>query len=107
MGIGIIGARRLVDWFDLVSSKESGTTVELGRSLPSWSAPVTAGDAERISVALASNVPPGPFEEIRQQNQELVHALEELRARQTEVERLNAGAGRDESRGARFVRRAR
>jgi signal transduction histidine kinase len=90
MGVGIIGARRLVDWFDLVSSADSGTTVELGRSLPGRTAPVSASDAQRISAALARNVPPGPFEEIRQQNQELVHTLGEVRERQTEVERLNA-----------------
>jgi signal transduction histidine kinase len=52
-------------------------------------APVNVRDAQRISAALARNVPPGPFEEIRQQNQELLHALGEVRARQTEVERLN------------------
>jgi signal transduction histidine kinase len=89
MGVGIMGARRLVDRFNLTSSKESGTTVELGRSLPSRMAPVNVRDAQRISAALARNVPPGPFEEIRQQNQELLHALGEVRARQTEVERLN------------------
>jgi signal transduction histidine kinase len=90
MGVGITGARRLVDWFNLESSKESGTTVELGRSLPSRTPPVTAHEAQRVSTALARNVPPGPFEEIRQQNQELVRALDELRAGQTEVQRLNA-----------------
>jgi signal transduction histidine kinase len=63
--------------------------VELGRSLPSRIAPVTARDAQRVSAALGRNVPPGPFEEIRQQNQELVHALDQVRARQGEVERLN------------------
>ncbi len=90
MGIGIVGARRLVDWFNLVSTKESGTIVELGRSLPSRKSPVSVGDAERVSAAVGRNVPPGPFEEIRQQNQDLVQALGEVRARQAEVERLNA-----------------
>jgi signal transduction histidine kinase len=90
MGVGIAGARRLVDWFQFVSSETAGTTVELGRSLPARTAPVTAHDAQQVSTAVARNVPPGPFEEIRQQNQELVHALDELRAGQREVERLNA-----------------
>jgi signal transduction histidine kinase len=90
MGVGITGARRLVDRFSLVSSKTSGTTVELGRALPSRTAPVTAAEAQRVSAALARNVPPGPFEEIRQQNQDLVRTLDELRAGQTEVQRLNA-----------------
>jgi signal transduction histidine kinase len=90
MGVGIVGARRLVDWFDLVSSSASGTTVELGRSLRARKEPVSAGEAEQVSARVARNVPPGPFEEIRQQNQELVRALDEVRARQADVERLNA-----------------
>jgi hypothetical protein len=45
----------------VVRSKESGTTVELGRSLP-WltaplTAPLTAGDARRVSAALAPKRP--------------------------------------------------
>jgi len=89
MGLGLLGARRLSDRFRIDSAPGHGTTVEIGRVVHGGG-PFESRDAARIAEALARAVAAGPFEEIQQQNQELVRALEEGRARNAEVERLNA-----------------
>jgi signal transduction histidine kinase/DNA-binding response OmpR family regulator len=88
LGLGIAGARRLVDRFDIDSSP-AGTRVHLAKLLPAR-APMLDGVAlERLVRQLTLRRPEGAFEEIRQQNQELVRALEALRRRQEELERVN------------------
>src|SRR5581483_199074 len=89
MGLGLLGARRLTDHFRITSSPERGTTVEIGRWLTRWQGQFGSADAARVADALASTAPESPFEEIQQQNQELVRTLEEVRSRKAEVERLN------------------
>jgi signal transduction histidine kinase len=90
MGVGLAGARRLADQFRIDSSPERGTTVEIARLLPRGARVVGPREASRVTAALAAQGPRGAFEEVQQQNQELLRTLEELRARQLEVERLNA-----------------
>ena len=79
MGVGIVGVRRLMDRFHIESSA-GGTTVELGKPLPRRSA-VTTHDLARVGEGLARGRPQDPCDEVRQQNQELLRTLEELRAR--------------------------
>ena len=88
LGIGLLGARRMVDAFRVESSTD-GTTIELGKFLPAL-ASVGAADVAAIGEALARHVAGSPFEEMQQQNQELVRVLDEVRARNAEVERLNS-----------------
>jgi signal transduction histidine kinase len=88
MGIGIVGARRLSDRFELQSEPGRGTRVLIGKTLPRGTFP-TPGMLGRIADELARRIPQGPLEEVRQQNQELLRTLDALRARQAEVERLN------------------
>jgi signal transduction histidine kinase/CheY-like chemotaxis protein len=90
MGIGISGARRLMDRFDLQSEPGKGTSVMLGKFLPQRAGIVTGADVGRIAAELVKAAADNPFEEIRTQNQELLAALEALRDRQEELERLNA-----------------
>jgi signal transduction histidine kinase/CheY-like chemotaxis protein len=88
MGLGIVGARRLVDDFQIESSHGKGTTVHLGKKIPSTHS-VRPQMVARIADELAKRVPETPLEEIQQQNKELLRVLEELRARSAELERLN------------------
>jgi signal transduction histidine kinase len=90
MGLGIVGARRLVDRFDISSSAPGGTMVTLGKLLPPGVAPVTADRIAAITQALAAAAPGDPVAELQARNHELLRALDEVRARQNEVERLNA-----------------
>ena len=89
MGLGIAGARRLVDRFDVATSAE-GTAVTLGKTLPPSADPVTPGRIAEITQALAAAAPGDPVAELQSRNHELLRALDEVRARQSEVERLNA-----------------
>lgn len=89
MGVGLVGARRMADAFDITSSPQ-GTRVELVKHLPAGHDEITPRDSVRIADALVQSSAGSAFEEVQQQNQELLHALGELRARQAEVERLNA-----------------
>src|SRR5690349_3723555 len=88
MGLGLVGARRLADHFEIETSRDRGTTVELGKALPPGTL-VSSDILARLSRELAQVTPADPLGEIRAQNQELLTALQEGRERQQEVERLN------------------
>ena len=90
MGLGIIGSRRLTDEFTLHSAPGQGTTVVMGKRLPKRALPVTPQNLASLTTDLAQRVPKNPLEEVQEQNKELMQALDDLRARQAEVERLNA-----------------
>jgi signal transduction histidine kinase len=90
MGLGLIGARRLSDRFRIETTPGRGTMVEIARELPRGAALLGPADLARIGEALAARARLGAYEEVREQNQELYRALEELRSRQAEVEHLNA-----------------
>jgi signal transduction histidine kinase/CheY-like chemotaxis protein len=88
MGLGVLGARRLMDAFD-VQSGPNGTTVTVKKIFPRRAPLLGPGHLEKLSGRLLAEPPAGPIEEVQQQNQELVRTLEELRARQDELERVN------------------
>jgi signal transduction histidine kinase len=89
MGIGIVGARRLSDSFEIESAPGRGTTVSIARDLPP-SAEGSVTTVRRIADEVARRGSRTPLDEIQEQNQELLRALDELRARQAEIERLNS-----------------
>jgi signal transduction histidine kinase len=89
MGIGVRGTRALMDRFSLESVVGSGTTVVMAKRLP-YSAPAFgATDVKRLTDKLAKAADASPLGEMHAQNQELLHTLEELTHRNTEVERLS------------------
>jgi signal transduction histidine kinase/CheY-like chemotaxis protein len=88
MGIGIMGARRLMDRFTIDSSAQ-GTTVTLEKFLPPRAGVVTADQARKIADAVSQRRPDGLIEEIQHQNQELLRALDELQRKQQELVQLN------------------
>jgi signal transduction histidine kinase/CheY-like chemotaxis protein len=89
MGLGIIGARRLMDQFEILSSPGRGTTILLKKLLPRRAPFVTAADLARIADALAGERPQNAVQELQHQNGELLRALEELNLRQAELSRVN------------------
>ncbi|HEY1648688.1 MAG TPA: ATP-binding protein [Terracidiphilus sp.] len=87
LGKGIIGTKRLMDEFEIEASPE-GTKVRMVKFIPSnrgWS----LRGARDLNRKMQSRVPDSPYGEIEQQNQELLRTLQELRARQEELELLN------------------
>jgi signal transduction histidine kinase/CheY-like chemotaxis protein len=88
MGLGIIGAKRLLDRVDIETSS-SGTTVSLKKLLPPRSKLFSGPQLADLAQQLMRDPRRTPMEEARQQNFELVTALGDLRKRQDELEMLN------------------
>jgi signal transduction histidine kinase len=88
MGLGILGARRLMDSFSIQSEPGEGTTVSISKTIPTKNG-FFVPDPSRISFELSKRAPQSPYDELQQQNQELLRALAELRRRQDELARLN------------------
>ena len=89
MGVGLPGAQRLMDEFVVDTVPGSGTTVRLARQLPRKVPPITAAALRQLTAQLAADGPPDPIADIRQQNQQIMRQLEELRERQEDLQKLN------------------
>ena len=88
MGIGIQGARRLMDRFSIESSPK-GTTVVLEKFLPPRGPLMTEERLRQVSENLQQRQPAGLVEEIQRQNQDLLRALDELQRKQQELVHVN------------------
>ncbi len=89
MGNGILGARRLMDRFEIHSEPGKGTTIWMRKLLPRNAPLLRPADIVSLTRELASRQSPNLIEELRQQNADLLATLEELRQRQEELARLN------------------
>src|SRR6185295_1074957 len=89
MGVGMTGARRLMDHLDVQSSPGQGTIVRLKKMLPRTARRFTAQEAAQLCREVEGEVARNPFEELQRQNRELLAALEELKKRGEELETLN------------------
>jgi signal transduction histidine kinase/CheY-like chemotaxis protein len=88
MGIGITGAKRLVDTFNVETSSK-GTTIVVEKKLPSKSLMLGKRELDSVLAKIQGHGPQNAYEELQQQNQELLRTLDELRARQMELAQLN------------------
>ncbi|HET9314259.1 MAG TPA: ATP-binding protein [Vicinamibacteria bacterium] len=88
-GTGLASARRLVDRIDVDTGVGRGTTVWLRKRLPRARPPLLASELPGLAEALARQHVDDFAQEIHQQNRELVQALDELRGRHEDLERLN------------------
>ncbi|HEY7497480.1 MAG TPA: ATP-binding protein [Vicinamibacterales bacterium] len=88
MGIGIVGARRLMDRFQIDTGRD-GTAIQLKRFLPRRAPFADSRRLQEIQRAVADRKPLSLVEEFQRQNQELLRALDELNRRQDELVRLN------------------
>ena len=85
---GIVGAHRLMDQCE-IRSTSAGTKVVLKKLLPPRAPIYNATGIEQLAKSLAARTPVTPFEEVQQQNRELIRTLAELRERQEDLTRLN------------------
>lgn len=88
MGVGLLGAKKLMDTFRADTVQGHGTTIELGRALPSYAPKASPALISRIGEQLSRIAPAGLMEEIRQQNNDLLGAFDELRSRQLDLDRM-------------------
>jgi signal transduction histidine kinase/CheY-like chemotaxis protein len=89
MGLGIMGARRLVDQFHIESQPGFGTTVWVTKLFPKGASPLQPAALASLLDRLIQAQPENPFEEMQRQNQDLLRALAELERRQEELGQLN------------------
>lgn len=86
MGLGISGARRLTEHFEITSAPGEGTSVLMGKRLSRrTSSAVLAQIGSRLDRIRSLDL----THDIQEQNQELLRTLGEVRQRQLEIERLN------------------
>jgi signal transduction histidine kinase/CheY-like chemotaxis protein len=89
MGVGLRGARRLMDAFHIESRPGLGTTVRVAKSLPARAPAINRAALTRLGQALAADEPADPVDEIRRQNQEMLAQLQQLQDRQEALTQLN------------------
>jgi signal transduction histidine kinase/CheY-like chemotaxis protein len=85
MGHGLVGVHRLMDDVRIDTSAEVGTRVVIRKAIPPHMAP----DDRAIGDELARRSAASPYDEVSRQNEELLVALGELRARTEELRDLN------------------
>jgi signal transduction histidine kinase len=98
MGLGLVGARRLMDRFDIVSKPGEGTVADLGHHFPARKARFTHAKLSEIVAALKREDAIEPLAALRDQNRELLQSLDEIRRREEESKQLNQELG-DTNRG--------
>jgi signal transduction histidine kinase/DNA-binding response OmpR family regulator len=89
MGLGLLGAKRLMDVFQVETAPGKGTTITLGKLLSNKYPSFVKKDLNSLLSTLEARAPQNPYEELQQQNKELLNTLDELRARQAELAQLN------------------
>ncbi|SNY67793.1 sensor histidine kinase [Paractinoplanes atraurantiacus] len=82
-------AGRLVDKME-VTDAGNGTVVWMARRLPASTPRLTPDRMDEIRAGLAEHVPGNPIDELNLQNQQLIAALDEVRAQRDDLARLNA-----------------
>jgi signal transduction histidine kinase/CheY-like chemotaxis protein len=88
MGLGMIGAKRLMDYFQVDTNLRQGTTVILGKRIPRRFSRFNPGELDKVLASIERSSQ-DPYEELKHQNKELLNTLEELRLRQQELAHLN------------------
>ncbi|WP_395746960.1 ATP-binding protein [Prosthecobacter sp.] len=90
LGLGILGARRLMDQVD-IETHSSGSTVTMRKNLAPNVTRKTLAELREVAASLApAEVRPGSvLSEVQAQNQELLGVMEEISHRQEDLARMN------------------
>lgn len=88
MGVGILGAQRLLDQFEIRAEADTGTHITLKKILPPGSPLITASVLGKMSASLAALPQNVTLREVQLQNHELLGTLAELKTRQDELLQL-------------------
>jgi signal transduction histidine kinase/CheY-like chemotaxis protein len=98
MGLGLTGARRLMDRFRIETAPNKGTIVELEQIIPKRAGQITQKKLSDVGAALKRDSAADPLQVLRDQNRELLQSLEEIHRRDEESKQLNQELG-DTNRG--------
>jgi anti-sigma regulatory factor (Ser/Thr protein kinase) len=91
MGMGILGAKRLMDSVH-IDTQASGTTVRLVQTLPKGM-DLNPLDLQNMADAIGRSSQADLFDELAAQNQELITTLDQLNTQRIELEKINDELG--------------
>ncbi len=89
LGLGIAGARRLMDALDIVSDPGRGTVATLSKRLPPGGPAFSGVEAASLAEAVGRTGVESPMVALRTQHRELLQSLAALGEREEETQRLN------------------
>ena len=89
LGLGLAGARRLMDAFALESRPGVETRVSMSKRLPAGGAAISPERLAEVARALAAEAAGDPLEELRAQNRELLESLQAEESRRVEAVHLS------------------
>jgi signal transduction histidine kinase len=98
MGLGLTGARRLMDRFRVETAPDKGTIVELEQIIPKRIGRISQKRLSDVATTLRRDNAADPLQALRDQNRELLQSLEDIRRRDEESKQLNQELG-DTNRG--------
>ena len=89
MGLGLLGAKRLMDQCDITSEPGKGTTVLMKKVVPARTPLMGTKELDMLVDQIIKTPAQNAQDELRQQNHELLRVLDELRLRQIDLVRTN------------------
>ena len=89
MGVGLVGSKKLMDFFEIQSQPKKGTYIVIGKAFDKRSPKMGKEKIPAILDQLISRPSETAFEEIQNQNRELLNALDELQAKKEQLTELN------------------
>ncbi|PSC05148.1 histidine kinase [Alsobacter soli] len=89
MGLGIIGAKRLMDQVSIETAPGKGAVVDLRKARPERAAPIQPSALSSIAASVARESESDPMGALREQNRELLNSLSELKERNEELNTLS------------------
>ncbi len=89
MGLGLMGAKKLMDYFDIQTDSQSGTKVTIGKKLRQLIPQEKFESLKQNITELVCTPASNSFELLQNQNRELSTALEEVRIAKQELSNLN------------------
>lgn len=89
MGLGLMGAKKLMDEMDIDSKPGEGTTVTMAKFIPQRKKLLTPVEITKLLDTVMGTSSGDPIQELQRQNQEILLAMSEVSEKRNELQRLN------------------
>lgn len=89
MGLGLMGARKLMDHMDIETEPAHGTTVTMRKYIPNRKSVLTPKEIGELLDKVMGTSSGDPIAELQRQNQEILIAMSDIREKKEELSRIN------------------
>jgi signal transduction histidine kinase/CheY-like chemotaxis protein len=89
MGLGLLGAKKLMDEVDIETKMGEGSTVTLKKIIPHRKMLLSSNEVRELTDKIMGTNSNDPMAELQRQNQEILIAMAELREKKEELIRIN------------------